>query len=137
MLGSINHIALTVLDLEKSDKFWTPIFDFLKYKRILNSSTVSVWESKSTGSAINFWKAKESADYQYDAPGLHHVAFNAESTKQVDDLYALLETLHVKIVDSPKLYDEYESGYYAVFFKDMNGFKIELAYTPSILGTRK
>jgi catechol 2,3-dioxygenase-like lactoylglutathione lyase family enzyme len=137
MLGAINHIALSVTDLEISDKFWFPLFEFLGYKKTVSSDTLSVWESVSTGSAINFWLSKEKQKYLYDAPGLHHVAFHAKSKSDVDDCFDLLQTYSVKILESPNTYNQYEPGYYAVFFQDINGFKIELAYTPSVIRNRQ
>ena len=59
MLGAINHIAITVVDLEKSDKFYKPILNFLGYKRTLECKELSGWESESTGIGINFWRAKD------------------------------------------------------------------------------
>lgn len=135
MLGAINHVAISVVDLKKSDDFWSPIMDFLGYEKTEQFDELSIWESKTTGSAINFWKAKEDGEYKRYAPGLHHLAFNASSKEDVDSLYALLQKLDVEILDAPATYNDYEPGYYAVFFKDVNGFKIELAYTPSIAGS--
>ena len=134
MLGAINHVAVSVVNLEESDRFWKPLMNFLGYQRTLNTDKLSVWQSKSTGSAINFWKAKENTKYKYYAPGLHHIAFNANKREQIDTFFVLLQELNIEILDSPKQYDCYESGYYAVYFEDINGFKIELAYTPSTRG---
>ena len=133
MLGAINHIAVCVANLKKSDEFWEPLMEFLGYKRTLNSESISVWESESSGSAINFWQSKEDHEYKYYAPGLHHIAFNAEKESEVDDFFNLLQKVGAQVLDFPSKYDHYEPGYYAVYFKDINGFKIELAYTPSVV----
>ena len=75
-LDAINHVALTVTNLKKSKEFYAPILQFLGYKNTGDISGVSLWESPSTGSAINLWQAKPEfmqhshSDY---APGLHHI----------------------------------------------------------------
>jgi catechol 2,3-dioxygenase-like lactoylglutathione lyase family enzyme len=63
------------------------------------------------------------------APGLHHFAFNADSRADVDRFHRLLVERDVEILDPPASYD-YEPGYYAVFFKDPNGLKLELVHVP-------
>ena len=36
------------------------------------------------------------------------------------------------ILDAPAFYPEYEEGYYAVYFRDPNGFKMEfMSYNPT------
>ena len=64
------------------------------------------------------------------APGLHHLAFNAESREDVDGLYSFLREMGADILDPPRVY--YEPDYYAVFFADPDGIKLEFAHTPTI-----
>jgi catechol 2,3-dioxygenase-like lactoylglutathione lyase family enzyme len=54
--------------------------------------------------------------------GLHHYAFELRSRKDVDELEKYLEEHDVKIVDPA---DEYYEDYYAVFFLDPDGLKLE------------
>jgi len=132
--GAINHVALTVSDLQRSREFYTPILQFLGYKNTGDMPGVSLWESTSTGSAINFWQAKPELighKHQDYAPGLHHLAFNASSKQEVDDFYKLLLDVGANIVDAPAEY-EYAPGYYAVFFTDPDGIRIELAHIPGL-----
>ena len=62
-------------------------------------------------------------------PGaLHHLAFKAESRAEVDRLHLELREIGATIVCKPKLYPEYGSGYYALFFKDLEGIKYEIVF---------
>ena len=62
-------------------------------------------------------------------PGaLHHLAFKAESRAEVDRLYSQLKEIGAVIVSKPRLYPEYGPGYYAVFFKDLEGIKYEVVF---------
>ena len=45
-------------------------------------------------------------------------------------MFALLKELAAEVLDSPAVY--YEPDYYAVFFADPDGMKLELAYTPGL-----
>ena len=62
-------------------------------------------------------------------PGLHHLAFDADSREQVDGLYTVLKAVGARVLDPPAEYD-YCPGYYAVFFADPDGIKLELCHTP-------
>ncbi len=134
VLGAINHVALTVSNLDKSLKFYQPILTFLGYKNTENYPGVAIWESETTGSAVNLWAAKPefaSYDHKLYAPGLHHLAFNADSPAQIDRFYQLLLQIDAKILNPPAEYD-YAPGYYAVFFTDPDGLKLELAHVPGL-----
>ena len=50
------------------------------------------------------------------SPGLHHLAFHAESRADVHALHALLLQIGATVLDAPTEYPQYGAGYYAVFF---------------------
>ncbi|MGH7083694.1 MAG: VOC family protein [Acetobacteraceae bacterium] len=54
--------------------------------------------------------------------GFHHYAFQLRSRRDVDALQAFLEENNVPIVDPAS---EYYDDYYAVFFTDPDGLKLE------------
>lgn len=136
-LGAINHVAVTVGDLDRARSFYHPILEFLGYRLTLETEELMVWESHSTGSAINFWKAEpEFAGRRHEryAPGLHHIAFNADSRHEVEKFYALLTECGVNVLDPPAEYNDYAPGYFAVYFEDPDGIKLELAHIPGLAG---
>jgi catechol 2,3-dioxygenase-like lactoylglutathione lyase family enzyme len=61
-------------------------------------------------------------------PGaLHHLAFKAESRAEVDRLHQQLVAIGATIVSPPREYPEYTPpGYYALYFKDLEGMKFEI-----------
>ncbi len=54
--------------------------------------------------------------------GIHHYGFELRSRRDVDALQRFLRKRRVKIVDPA---DEYYDDYYAVFFLDPDGIKLE------------
>ena len=54
--------------------------------------------------------------------GFHHYAFSLRSRNDVDELQAFLERAGAKIVDPA---GEYYDNYYAVYFLDPDGLKLE------------
>ncbi len=65
------------------------------------------------------------------APGLHHLALWAESRADVNALHAKLVAIGATILYAPADYPEYGEGYYAVFFADADGLKLEYVFTPA------
>ena len=77
----------------------------------------------------------ESRDKLHDryAPGLHHMAFHAESRSAVDSVHAVMHTAGATVLDPPTDYTAqrgYSPGYYAAFYADPDGVKLEVAYIP-------
>jgi catechol 2,3-dioxygenase-like lactoylglutathione lyase family enzyme len=67
------------------------------------------------------------------APGLHHMAFHAESPADVDRVHAAMQTAGARVLDPPADYGGqpgYTKGYYAAFFADPDGIKLEVVYEP-------
>jgi catechol-2,3-dioxygenase len=60
-------------------------------------------------------------------PGLHHVAFSARSRAVVDDVGEIVAGLGAEILQAPREYD-HEPDHYAVFFRDVDGFKVEVVF---------
>ena len=61
-------------------------------------------------------------------PGsLHHLAFRVKSREEVDRLHEEVKAIGATIVSPPREYPEYKpAGYYALFFKDLEGIKFEI-----------
>ena len=65
--------------------------------------------------------------------GLHHLAFDAPSREAVDDRARWLREVGAEIESGPAAYG-YAPGYYAVFFYDPDGMKLEVVHKPVHLG---
>jgi len=60
---------------------------------------------------------------------LHHLALKAETREAVDALYRTLMQMDAEILDAPAEYPKYGPGYYAVFFLDPDGLKLEYVFS--------
>ena len=79
---------------------------------------------------IGLQSARSSAPHDRYSAGLHHLAFTAPSRAAVDALHQRLLDLGVDVLDAPAEYPQYAPGYYAVFFADPDGMKLEYVFTP-------
>jgi catechol 2,3-dioxygenase-like lactoylglutathione lyase family enzyme len=87
------------------------------------------------GTRGSFWLKQAdprfaSEKFHKDRVGLCEIAFRAESREQVDALACDVERFGGTIIDAPRDYPEYVPGYYAVFFADPDGIKLELVHIP-------
>ena len=65
------------------------------------------------------------------AVGLHHLAFEAFSRSVVDERADWLRANGAEIESEPQDYT-YSPGYYAVFFFDPDGMKLEIVHVPAL-----
>lgn len=122
------HIKLAASDLTRSAAFYVALFGKLGYTQVLDEADCVGWK---TPEGFGIWiEQAEISDYPYkfSAPGLHHFCFKAKLLEQVDELHAFLVEKGVSIFDPPAKYPEYTEDYYAVFFADPDGIKLEVAY---------
>lgn len=61
--------------------------------------------------------------------GIHHVAFAAPSRDMVDERLRWARAAGLEVENDPREYD-YEAGYYAGFFYDPDGLKLEILHLP-------
>jgi catechol 2,3-dioxygenase-like lactoylglutathione lyase family enzyme len=116
----IDHISIRVKDYEKSKAFYGRLFEFLGFEISDEYPSTIGW----TNGKTRYWiaPAEGRKTYSIGDVGLHHYAFELRNRKDVDALQAWLEKEGVKIVDPA---DEYYEDYYAVFFLDPDGIKLE------------
>lgn len=132
----IDHIEITVKDLEQTVSFYDqflPLLGFSPDKKTsayIASHDKQVVEYSHPNLCIALTSPRESLKGEVvhrRRPGaLHHLAFKAESRKEVDNIYSKLQEINADIVSAPRLYPEYHRNYYAVFFKAPDGIKFEV-----------
>ena len=120
MVVGIDHISIRVSDYRKSKTFYAKLFDFLGFELSDEYPDAIGWTNGNT----RYWiaVAEGRKPYRIGDVGLHHYAFQLRNRKDVDALQAFLEEEGVRIVDPA---DEYYEDYYAVFFLDPDGIKLE------------
>jgi glyoxylase I family protein len=130
VLGSIHHLGLTVSDMARAAAFYEALLSHLDYARVEDTPKHILWAGP--GGALGISPVRpELAGRRHDryAVGLHHLAFHAPSRADVDAAFAKLQDMGAEVTDAPAEYD-YLPGYYAVYFLDPDGIKLEVAHTP-------
>jgi catechol 2,3-dioxygenase-like lactoylglutathione lyase family enzyme len=116
----IDHISIRVSDYRKSKAFYSKLFGFLGFEISDEYPQTIGW----TNGKTRYWiaPAEGRKSHKIGDVGFHHYAFELRNRRDVDALQAFLETEKVEIVDPA---DEYYEDYYAVFFLDPDGLKLE------------
>lgn len=125
----IDHLAIRVSDLARSRRFYDALLSFMGFEREWEFGEVVGWNNGVT----MFWITQADAEgmkhpHRTGAIGYHHYAFELAGRGQVDALYDFLVEQGVEIADPPADYPSYGEGYYAVFFLDPDGLKLEAMY---------
>ena len=131
--GAIHHLDLTVTDPRASARFYECVLGHMGYTRARDYDDGIDFDRTDAGNgfvSIGLVRAREPLPHSRFRPGLHHVAWSAESREDVDALHAKLIDTGATILDPPADYPEYCDGYYAVFFADPDGLKLEFVYQP-------
>ena len=132
----IDHIQITVKDLKVAEPFYDKLLPILGFD-IKNKVSAFIKEHdfhvvEYTHPLLAFAITSPRQAFKHDTihrrkPGaLHHLAFKATSRTEVDRLYSEIKEIGATIVNKPQLYPEYGPGYYALFFKDLEGIKYEI-----------
>lgn len=119
----IDHISIRVSDFAKSKKFYSGLFEFLGLDVLEEYDGAIGW----TNGQTRYWISQADAEgskhkHHTGEVGLHHYAFQLRSRKDVDDLQDYLKRSDVTIIDPAGVYYD---DYYAVFFLDPDGIKLE------------
>jgi glyoxylase I family protein len=134
--GSINHLDLTVSDLAVSEPFYDSVLGYLGFDRLAPPPGTTfdrpTWHARDPAQrlfGISLCQARPgSRPHDRFTPGLHHLAFQAASREDVDGLHRFLLEQGVTILDPPADYPQYWPVYYAVFFADPDGLKLEFVH---------
>ncbi len=131
--GTLSHIDFSVSDLEKSILFYDTLLPALGYRRWRQSAWGLEYPDGSVF-GIDLRPAETGIGRSYNRyePGPHHLAFNVDADAAVDAIFERMREAGAEVADAPANYGGqpgYGSHYYAVFFFDPDGFKVEVVHS--------
>ena len=133
MLVGLGHVDLVCSDLERSLAFYAAVFGPLGLEAPFlvageRGEQIHYLRFPAAGSgSIGLRQAQEVQAFELYAPGLHHLAVAVESRADVDAAHAGAVEAGAEVLHAPRLWPQYHLEYYATFFLDPDGFRIEVA----------
>jgi glyoxylase I family protein len=132
----VHHVDLVVSSIERSLPFYTALLGPLGFhtvSEVEGERGETIWYIGGPGTSVGLREAQSEFDsYDRYGVGLHHVAFEADSRRQVDERADWIRTQGLELESEPQEY-AYSPGYYAVFFYDPDGLKLEIVHVPGLV----
>jgi len=124
----IDHIYITCSDLARSEVFYDKLLaDSLGFRKgerfTLGPDTHLSYYNRHFGFVLR--PARVQALHEPYAPGLHHFCFRVESEADVQETADLLQKAGIAATRA-KLYPDYAPDYWATFFEDPDGVRLEV-----------
>ena len=132
--SGVHHVDLVVSSVERSLAFYRDLLGPLGFHRISEvegERGETIWYFAGPGSSVGIRKAEGLGGVDRYRLGLHHLAFEAVSRAVVDERHDWLVGAGAEIETPPREYS-YMPGYYAVFFYDPDGIKLEILHVPGL-----
>ena len=133
MITGLAHVDLVCRDVQRSIRFYLDVLSVLglqepvtfpgergetiHYLRFPEGGSIGLREATGDGADLPF------ALY---APGLHHLAFAVETQDDVHAAHANAIRAGAEVLHPPTAFPEYHPAYFATFFLDPDGFRVEV-----------
>ncbi|MGZ4281222.1 MAG: VOC family protein [Gaiellaceae bacterium] len=133
VLVGLGHVDLVCRDLRRSLEFYAAVFGPLGLEEPVlfegeRGESIHYLRFSGRGSgSIGLRQAQVKQKFALYAPGLHHVAFAVETREEVDSAHEAAVEAGANVLHPPRFFPQYHPGYYATFFRDPDGFRLEVA----------
>ena len=133
MLVGLGHVDLVCRDLARSLAFYAAVFGELGLTEPYGvegerGETIHYLRFPQPGSgSLGLRQALEEQEFELYAPGLHHLALAVEGRADVDLVHDRAVAAGAEVLHPPRLWPQYHPAYYATFFLDPDGFRLEVA----------
>ncbi len=137
MLGGLAHVDLVCRDVEASIAFYLDVLgplglqapvtfpgergETIHYLRFPGTNRGSLGLRAASGREAD-------APFELYAPGLHHLAMAVESRADVEVAHAGAVRTAATVLHAPRPFPMYHPDYYATFFLDPDGFRVEVRF---------
>lgn len=120
-----DHMDLRVTDLRRVRKLYDAIMPALGFSRIEESDTEINYHRPEKDHSQPFFGLMLESDHCGNAS---RIAFRAGSREEIDSIARLAESAGALAFEPPEVYDPEHPYYYATFFEDADGNKLEVCY---------
>jgi catechol 2,3-dioxygenase-like lactoylglutathione lyase family enzyme len=130
----MHHVDIVVSSLERSLPLYRELLEPLGYvyaSEFRGERGEPLWylDGDGVGVSLGIREAHTPRVHDRYSIGLHHLAFEASSRELVDERYRWAVAQGLEIENEPREWP-YVPGYYATFFHDPDGIKLEVVHVP-------
>jgi catechol 2,3-dioxygenase-like lactoylglutathione lyase family enzyme len=124
---AVDHVYVAVSDIERSERFYDNVMRLLNFRK--GTKPIAGEKHLHYFNRVTQYSIRpahsEGKSHDPYSPGLHHLCFRVESTEEVDVAATELGKLGI-VATAPRYYPEYAPDYYATFFEDPDGIRLEV-----------
>ena len=124
---AIDHIYITVSDIDRAERFYDTVMELLGFRKGLKPIAGQKhfhYFNRVTQYTIRPARTGAPPHDPY-SPGLHHLCFRVATRADVDAAAKALRAVGID-ASEPAIYPEYSDDYYATFFSDPDGIRLEV-----------
>ena len=118
-----DHIDLRVTNLEAADAFYSVVLPAIGFPQRRVGADYIAYESSRDHSKPEFISLIEDTEH---LPNKTRIAFWCDTREEVDQVAAVLPRAKALNLEGPMFNPDYGAGYYAVFFEDPCGNRLEV-----------
>jgi catechol 2,3-dioxygenase-like lactoylglutathione lyase family enzyme len=122
-----DHIDLRVKNREAAQRFYAQVLPAIGFRIDKSGKRWGLFEAEGSV-AVDFFGFTEEANHQ---PNGNRIAFWAPSREAVNNAGEVVRQAGGKNIEGPELCVDYSPGYYAIFFEDPDGNKLEVCFRES------
>jgi len=130
----INHVDLTVSDLDRSIDFYRQLLgplgltEFDRYPSYRGTEEVVYFRFADQYLGL---RRADGGEHRYYEVGIEHIAFFVDTREEVDEAYERSIAMGAKVHYPPEL-DRDIDDYYGTFVFDPDGMRVEVACAPGV-----
>ena len=119
----IDHFGLGVPDVGAAKAYYDELMPKLGFQSCFGNGYCPIdW----TGAQLFLYEARGDEAYSRHRPGLQHIAFSVASRADVDAIHDWVRGRNDEVLHAPRVFPQFGEDYYAVYFLDPHGFKLEV-----------
>jgi predicted lactoylglutathione lyase len=119
----LDHIDLRVKNLKRAREFYAKLLPALGFTCDRSDQECGTFYAVGGDRPSEFFAFDEDRHHQ---PNKTRISFWADTRDEVDQIAKLVREIGGKTLEGPELCQEYSPGYYAFFFEDPDGNKLEI-----------
>jgi len=133
VIVGLGHVDLVCRDLGRSLAFYAAVFGPLGLQEPAlfdgeRGEQIHYLRFPRPGSgSLGLRQAQDPQEFELYAPGLHHLALTVETHADVDAAHTAAVAAGAEVLHAPRAWPRYHPLYYAAFFLDPDGFRIEVS----------
>lgn len=124
-MNPYGHLDIRVTDMADALPFYEALMPALGFVHPHHSPKWKGWAADGDLPSVAYFAIIEDPDHE---PNRNRIAFWAQTDADVERIAAVAREAGAKVTSGPRLYPEYGPGYYAAYFEDPSGNRLEVVH---------